>query len=91
MKKKVSVRISPSDPVYVISVVSKLLDMPEWTLRTLEKEGLINPKRVNKKIRFYSMRDIRKLEYIHYLMDEKGVNVSGIKVIFSMRAYNERS
>jgi MerR family transcriptional regulator/heat shock protein HspR len=85
--KKRSVKIRPSDPVYVISVVSKLLDMPEWTLRTLEKEGLVNPKRVNKKIRFYSMRDIRKLEYIHYLMDEKGVNVSGIKVIFSMRRY----
>ncbi len=85
MKKKKNVKISPSDPVYVIGVVSKLLDMPEWTLRTLEKEGLVNPKRVNKKIRFYSMQDIRKLEYIHYLMDEKGVNVSGIKVIFSMR------
>jgi len=41
MKKKKNVKISPSDPVYVIGVVSKLLDMPEWTLRTLEKEGLV--------------------------------------------------
>ena len=47
----------------------------------MEKEGLVRPKRMNKKIRFYSMKDVQRLEYIHYLMDEKGVNVSGIKII----------
>lgn len=83
--KKAAIKIDPCDPVYVIGIVSKLLGMPEWTLRSLEKEGLVRPKRVNKKIRFYSMRDIQRLEYIHYLMDEKGVNVSGIKMILEMR------
>ncbi len=70
--KKQLVTIRPQDPVYIIGVVSKLLGMPEWTLRTLEKEGLVRPKRLNKKNRVYSMTDIRRLEYIHYLMDEKG-------------------
>ncbi len=78
------IEISPEDAVYVIGVVSKLLDMPEWTLRTLEKEGLIRPKRMGRKNRMYSMNDIRKLEYIHYLMDEKGVNVNGIKIIMEI-------
>lgn len=83
--KKAHVKIGPHDPVYAIGIVSRLLDMPEWTLRTLEKEGLIRPKRVNKKVRFYSMADIKRLEYIRYLMDEKGVNVSGIRIILEFR------
>ena len=80
MKKK-RITISRSDAVYAIGIVSKLLDIPEWTLRNIEKEGLIQPKRMNKKIRFYSMEDMEKLEYIHFLMYEKGVNISGIKII----------
>ena len=78
------VKITENDAVYAIGIVSQLLDMPEWTLRSLEKEGLVAPKRKFKKIRFYSMRDIQRLEYIHYLMDEKGVNISGVKVILEM-------
>ncbi|MDD5138405.1 MAG: MerR family transcriptional regulator, partial [Candidatus Omnitrophica bacterium] len=81
---KPKIRISESDAVYAIGIVSQLLDMPEWTLRALEKEGLVAPQRKFKKIRFYSMKDIKRLEYIHYLMDEKGVNISGIKVILEM-------
>ncbi len=88
MKKK-HVKITPKDAVYTIGIVSKLLGMPEWTLRCIEKEGLVNPKRVDKKNRYYSMMDIKKLEYIHYLMDQKGVNVRGVKVIMSMRRGGE--
>jgi len=73
--------ISPDEPVYVISVVSKLIDMPVWTLRKLDKAGVVCPKRVGKKSRLYSLRDVRRLEYIHYLMEEKHVNISGIKII----------
>jgi DNA-binding transcriptional MerR regulator len=83
--RRIAIRISPQDPVYAIGIVSKLLDMPEWTLRALEKGGLIRPKRMNKKNRFYSMKDIERLEYIHYLMEEKGVNVSGIRIILEMK------
>jgi len=88
--KKKSITIAPTDPVYAIGIVSKLLHMPEWTLRSLEKEGLVRPKRMNKKIRFYSMKDMQRLEYIHYLMDEKGVNVSGIKIILERSSIRER-
>lgn len=79
--KRKSIAIKPEDPVYAIGVVSKLLGMPEWTLRALEKEGLVRPKRQNKKNRFYSMKDIQKIETIHYLMEEKGVNMRGVKFI----------
>jgi len=77
-------KISPDEPVYVISVVSKLLNIPVWTLRQLDKAGIVCPKRVGKKSRLYSLNDIKKIEYVQYLMEEKNVNLSGIKVIIEM-------
>lgn len=80
------IQISPDEPVYVISVVSKLVDLPVWTLRQLDKVGIVNPKRIGKKSRLYSLKDIRKLEYVHFLMEDKGVNISGIKIILEKEA-----
>ncbi len=78
------INLSPEDPVYVISVVSRLVHIPVWTLRELEKKDIIKPKRIGKKTRCYSLKDVKKLEYIHYLMEEKHVNISGIKIILEI-------
>lgn len=78
------IQISADEPVYVISVVSKLVDLPVWTLRQIDKAGIVCPKRIGKKSRLYSLKDIRRLEYIHYLMEEKHVNLHGIKVILEI-------
>ena len=75
------VYISPDEPVYVISVVSKLVDLPVWTLRQLDKAGIVCPKRIGKKSRLYSLKNIKRLEYIHYLLEDKHVNIHGIKII----------
>lgn len=80
------IHISPDEPVYVISVASKLVDLPIWTLRQLDKAGVVCPKRIGKKSRLYSLKDIKRLEYIHYLMEEKRVNIHGIKIIIKMEA-----
>ena len=79
--RKPKLRIKPDEPVYAIGIVSKLLGMPEWTLRALEKEGLVQPKRLNRKIRVYSYNDLDKIQHIHYLMEEEGVNMNGVKYI----------
>jgi MerR family transcriptional regulator/heat shock protein HspR len=78
------VDINPEDPVYVISIVSRLCDIPVWTLRELEKKGIIKPKRLGKKTRCYSKKQIKLLDYVHYLMEDQHVNISGIKVILNM-------
>lgn len=75
------VYISPDEPVYVISVVSKLTCLPAWTLRQLDKAGIVCPGRIGKKSRLYSLKDIKRLEYIYYLMQDKHVNIHGIKII----------
>ena len=77
--------ISPDEPVYVISVVSKLVDLPIWTLRQLDKAGIVRPRRIGKKSRLYSLKDVKKLEYVHYLMEEKRVNIHGIKIILESK------
>lgn len=74
-------KISPEEPVYVISVVCKLVDIPVWTLRQLDKAGVVRPKRIGKKSRLYSLKDLKRLEYVHYLMVKKRVNIHGLKII----------
>jgi len=81
---KFDIYISPDEPVYVISVASKLVDIPIWTLRQLDKVGVVCPKRIGKKSRLYSLKDIKKLEYVHYLIEEKGVNIKGVKMILEI-------
>lgn len=73
--------ISPDEPVYVISVVSKLVSLPVWTLRELDKKGVVCPKRIGKKSRLYSLKDVKRLEYVHYLMEDRHVNIHGIRLI----------
>jgi MerR family transcriptional regulator/heat shock protein HspR len=78
------IHISPDEPVYVISVVSKLVGLPIWTLRCLDKAGIVCPKRIGKKSRLYSLKDVKKLEYVHYLMQDRPVNVHGVKMILEI-------
>jgi MerR family transcriptional regulator/heat shock protein HspR len=76
-----SLKIAPEEPVYVIGVVCKLVNIPVWTLRQLDKAGVVKPKRVGRLHRLYSLKDLKRLEYVHYLMEEKRVNIHGIKII----------
>jgi MerR family transcriptional regulator/heat shock protein HspR len=72
------------EPVYVISVAAKLASLPSWTLRVLDKEGIVCPQRTSKDRRLYSDRDIAKLARVRYLTEERGVNMNGVKLILEM-------
>ncbi len=82
--KKFDVEIDPQESVYIISVVSTIVQIPIWTLRKLDEMGVVKPKRIGKKTRCYSKVQIQQLNYVHYLMEEKGVNISGIKIILDL-------
>lgn len=75
------IKIGPDEPVYIISVASRLVRIPVWTLRQLDRSGIVRPKRIGRKNRFYSLKDIKKLEYVYFLIKKKRVNISGIKII----------
>lgn len=73
------------EPVYLISIVSKILDIHPQTLRQYERENLICPSRSNGRIRLYSQRDIDKVKLILRLTRELGVNLAGVDIILRLK------
>ncbi len=73
-----------NQPVYMISIVAKMLDVHPQTLRLYEREGLISPCRT-KRSRLYSEEDVEKLAMILRLTRELGVNRSGVEIILRLR------
>ncbi len=78
------IEINPDEPLFIISIVSVMVEIPIWTLRKLDDMGIVQPKRIGKKTRCYSQEQLKVLKYVHYLMEEKGVNISGIKMILEL-------
>ncbi len=76
---------SYDEPVYLISVVSKILNIHPQTLRQYEREGLIKPSRTEGRMRLYSQRDIDKLKLILSLVRELGVNLAGVEIILQLK------
>lgn len=71
------------EPVYVISVVAKMLEIHPQTLRLYEREGLIRPQRRGQN-RLFSEADIERLRQILRLKEELGVNIAGVVVILNL-------
>ncbi len=73
------------EPVYLISIVAKILDIHPQTLRQYERENLIEPSRSNGRIRLYSQRDIDKIKLILRLTRDLGVNLAGVDVVLRLK------
>jgi MerR family transcriptional regulator/heat shock protein HspR len=73
------------EPVYMISIVAKILEIHPQTLRQYERENLISPSRSDGKIRLYSQRDIEKIKMILRLTREVGVNLAGVDVVLRLK------
>jgi len=67
-------------PVYPIGIVARLLSVTPTTLRIWERKGLIKPQRIGKN-RFYSQYELALLKYIKFLLQEKRINIAGVKDI----------
>ena len=73
------------EPVYLISIVAKILDIHPQTLRQYERENLITPSRSGGRIRLYSQRDIDRIKLILRLTRELGVNLAGVDIILRLK------
>jgi MerR family transcriptional regulator/heat shock protein HspR len=71
------------EPVYVISIAAKMVEMHPQTLRLYERMGLIKPARSGSN-RLYSDEDIDRLRQIQRLTQEMGVNLAGVEVILNL-------
>jgi MerR family transcriptional regulator/heat shock protein HspR len=64
--------------------------MHPQTLRTYDRLGLVTPKRTSGRGRRYSMVDVDKLRLVHYLTQEEGINLEGVRHILELREQVER-
>ncbi len=72
------------EPIYIISIAARIVNMHPQTLRYYERAGLIEPSRTRGKIRLYSQRDIERLQLIQRLVNDLGVNLAGVEVIMNL-------
>ena len=73
------------EPVYLISVVAKSLNIHPQTLRQYEREGLVTPSRTDGKMRLYSQRNIDRINMILRLTRDLGVNLAGVDIILQFK------
>lgn len=75
-----------SEPLFVISVAARLVEMHPQTLRKYEREGLIAPSRTSGNLRLYSDRDIERLRQVKYLVEHRGLNLAGVQLALELTA-----
>ncbi|MDR2869237.1 MAG: MerR family transcriptional regulator [Deferribacteraceae bacterium] len=73
--------------VYMISVVSEMLDLHPQTIRQYERMGLLKPARTDGNKRRYSDDDVERLRYVLKLTREMGINIAGVEMIIGMQEH----
>ncbi len=76
--------IRRSMPLFPMGIVMQLTGLSARQIRYYEEHGLISPARTEGNRRMFSLNDIDQLLEIKDLID-KGVNLAGIKQIFSVK------
>lgn len=71
-------------PLYNISTAARLCGLEIYTIRWLEKNGLLAPSRTPGRQRLFSDAEIELLLEIAALL-KRNVNISGIKVVLEIR------
>ena len=82
--KDLDIDISEDEPIFPLNIACELLNLHYWTLHELFKEGIIKPHGKGKKKKLLSYYDMKLLKYVKYLIEEKGVNIKGVKAILEI-------
>jgi MerR family transcriptional regulator/heat shock protein HspR len=75
-----------NEPLYVISVAARLLQLHPQTLRKYERVGFVVPSRTQGNQRLYSGDDIRRLSQVKRLVEDRGVNLAGVNIALEITA-----
>jgi MerR family transcriptional regulator/heat shock protein HspR len=78
--------LNQSRGLYIISVAARLLEMHPQTLRKYERAGFLTPDRTGGMLRLYSEEDIAQLQLIKHLVDDLGLNLSGVQIALQLAA-----
>ena len=69
-----------NEPLYVISVAARLLELHPQTLRKYEREGFVVPSRTTGNLRLYSAQDLELLRQVKHLVENRGINLAGVQL-----------
>lgn len=69
-----------NEPLYVISVAARLLELHPQTLRKYEREGFVAPSRTTGNLRLYSAEDLESLRQVKHLVEKRGINLAGVEL-----------
>ncbi len=81
--------IPRDEPVFSISIVSRMVGIHQQTIRSYERIGLIKPARSPGNTRVFSQRDVERLQRVLSLMNDLGVNLAGVEVVLRMSSQIE--
>lgn len=76
--------IPVDEPVFQISIVSRMVGIHQQTIRQYERIGLIQPARSEGNTRLFSHEDVDRLRQVVRLVNDLGVNLAGAEVILRM-------
>ncbi len=71
--------LNTSDPIISIGTVADKVNASVSTIRKYEAEGLIIPHRTDSGHRLFSLEDIDRIRMIQHLIQERGLNIEGIR------------
>lgn len=81
--KRNSIPHDEERPVYTISIAAELIGCHPRTLRIYEEEGFVEPHRQGQR-RIYSQIDIQRIKKIVELLNERHMNLSGVRALFEV-------
>ena len=79
-----SPRFNSDEPVYGIGVAAEKFNVSVHTLRLYEAQGLILPHKTHSGRRLYSQADLDRIACIRTLLEEKGLNIAGIRWLLAL-------
>jgi len=73
-----------TEPLYTLSVTSRLSGISVYTIQQWINKGLILPFKTPTRRNLFSEVDIKRLQNIRGLIDEHGLNIAGIKALYAL-------
>jgi MerR family transcriptional regulator/heat shock protein HspR len=75
--------VASTTPVYTLSTTSSISGIPIHSIRQYIDKGLIIPFKKESNRNLFSQVDILRLNYIHKLLSEDGLNIAGIRTLLA--------
>ncbi len=79
-----NISVESTTPVYTLGTTSELSGIPAHSIRQYIDKGLIIPFTKESKRNLFSRVDILRLKYFHKLLNEGGLNISGIRSLLAL-------